>query len=536
MFNEIKSFDTRPLIKIIEKGQDWILDRLFTYATKFNFVKYTSTLKEAWRISIEGLTEPLIEALKQTNKVPDFGPDEDFMKDSIASFGILEAQRHRDRGVTLGMFLGLIKYYKQSYIDLIIESGFERQYEDYCRLYIDRFFDRVELGFSTEWVSKPQEQLIQDLQDTNRRMTNEKNKYLTFFESLPNPAIFINLHNKIENINNSGSKIFGFSKVPGALYYSEIKDNTIPLWMKDELNKFITEDLEEFNYEKSIETNIGPRYFNIMMKKMLDVSSKFSGVIIILNDLTKRIEAEQKLKESEKRYRRAYDQANMFKDIIIHDINNILQIIQSSGELYSSCRNEPEDLKEIDNLLEMIKKAVERGVALVSNARKLSQLEDARMSIQSMEMFNILHESINTLKLNFKDQNINVKIQTYSDHITINANELLTDVFDNILVNAVKYSENTTIEIKIIISKEQEENESFIKMEFRDNGQGIPDFIKEAIFQKGSKHKSGKGLGFGLSLVMRILESYGGKIWVEDRVIGDHTQGSNFVLLLPEAM
>lgn len=43
-----------------------------------------------------------------------------------------------------------------------------------------------------------------------------------------------------------------------------------------------------------------------------------------------------------------------------------------------------------------------------------------------------------------------------------------------------------------------------------------------------------KGMGFGLSIVKKILKSYNGQIWVENKVEGDYTQGSNFVLLIPE--
>ena len=38
----------------------------------------------------------------------------------------------------------------------------------------------------------------------------------------------------------------------------------------------------------------------------------------------------------------------------------------------------------------------------------------------------------------------------------------------------------------------------------------------------------------GLSLVKRIIESYEGEIWVEDRIIGDHSKGSNFIILIPQ--
>ena len=59
---------------------------------------------------------------------------------------------------------------------------------------------------------------------------------------------------------------------------------------------------------------------------------------------------------------------------------------------------------------------------------------------------------------------------------------------------------------------------------------------KEFIFETYGKKKDSKGLGFGLSLVKKIIEIYKGKVWVEDAVQGDYTQGSNFVLEIPEAI
>ena len=42
-------------------------------------------------------------------------------------------------------------------------------------------------------------------------------------------------------------------------------------------------------------------------------------------------------------------------------------------------------------------------------------------------------------------------------------------------------------------------------------------------------------LGLGLSLVKKIIETYNGQIWVENRIEGDHPKGRNFVILLQEA-
>ena len=75
----------------------------------------------------------------------------------------------------------------------------------------------------------------------------------------------------------------------------------------------------------------------------------------------------------------------------------------------------------------------------------------------------------------------------------------------------------------------------YFKIEFSDNGIGVPDDRKKVIFQRGNRELKGtKGMGIGLSLVKKILEIYEGKIWVEDKIEGDYTKGSNFIVLLPE--
>jgi len=50
------------------------------------------------------------------------------------------------------------------------------------------------------------------------------------------------------------------------------------------------------------------------------------------------------------------------------------------------------------------------------------------------------------------------------------------------------------------------------------------------IFKRGNRELKGSK---GLSLVKKILKNYKGKIWVEDKVKGDYSKGSKFVLLIP---
>ncbi len=66
---------------------------------------------------------------------------------------------------------------------------------------------------------------------------------------------------------------------------------------------------------------------------------------------------------------------------------------------------------------------------------------------------------------------------------------------------------------------------------------GITESRKKYIFQeKYKKENNSKGMGFGLTLVKKIIKSYNGKIWVEDRIKGDYSKGSNLIILIPEAI
>ncbi len=65
----------------------------------------------------------------------------------------------------------------------------------------------------------------------------------------------------------------------------------------------------------------------------------------------------------------------------------------------------------------------------------------------------------------------------------------------------------------------------------------MEDDRKKKIFKRGSfKTKNVLGMGLGLSLVKEIIKKYGGKIWVEDRIKGNYSKGSNFVILIPEVL
>jgi signal transduction histidine kinase len=115
----------------------------------------------------------------------------------------------------------------------------------------------------------------------------------------------------------------------------------------------------------------------------------------------------------------------------------------------------------------------------------------------------------------------------------VNANELLYDLFSNLVGNAIKHSKAHPI-IDINIKSANESGRDYYRVTIDDQGPGIPDELKAIIFErKLTGDIKSKGSGIGLLMAKTLTDSYKGRIWVEDRIPGDSAKGSRFVVMLP---
>ncbi len=243
------------------------------------------------------------------------------------------------------------------------------------------------------------------------------------------------------------------------------------------------------------------------------------------------------LETSESKFRKAYEQAEFYKDLFVHDMSNVLTTLQMSTDFYFQHSESPEKGRESNKLKEIIKMQLNNGKRLISNVRTMSKLEEgAKNTLEDIEVREYI-EKARTVTLNsFPERTITIVIQNPDKTVKVRANDLLLDVFENLLNNAVKYNDNPAIGIFVQVSEEQEEGTDRVKIEFIDNGIGVSDAQKPYIFQRGNdERKGGKGMGIGLSLVKKIIESYNGHIWVEDKLKGEYTKGSKFIVLIPKA-
>ena len=131
-------------------------------------------------------------------------------------------------------------------------------------------------------------------------MNPEREKYLTIFETIPNPAFILDVENRVDDINNAAFDLFHDVLPAGVSYYGKAQIGEILPWLKEALEAFVGGEDLETTFEKDVETQKGLIHFQIKLKRMLDIYEKFVGTIVILNDISY-------LKQAERTVARARD-------------------------------------------------------------------------------------------------------------------------------------------------------------------------------------------------------------------------------------
>ncbi len=237
-------------------------------------------------------------------------------------------------------------------------------------------------------------------------------------------------------------------------------------------------------------------------------------------DITGRKRAEEELANAKAR-------AELYLDLMGHDINNMHQIALGYLELARDMQADADGREFLDRPIEVL----QRSARLIKNVRKLQKLHDEVFQIEPVDVARVLAD----LQQEFggvSNKSITLNLNACK-HCHVQANELLNDVFSNLVSNAIKHTgDHADIIIDLDVVKDQ--GQRYYRIFVEDDGPGIPDEFKGKIFNRLLKGtEKAKGMGLGLYLVKSLVGSFDGRVWVEDRVPGDHSKGAKFVVMLP---
>lgn len=207
--------------------------------------------------------------------------------------------------------------------------------------------------------------------------------------------------------------------------------------------------------------------------------------ITSLRSQAKREQAERELKE-------AKAQSEMYLDLMGHDINNMNQIALGFLELAIDTLALDDSARE---LITRPLEALESSTNLISNVRRLQVAKNGSLQLHAMEVGQTLDEVIPRF-LNIAGREITIH-KKYECECYVMANSLLDDVFSNIIGNAIKHSKGA-LTITINVTNRFINNKKFCQIGIEDNGPGIPDELKNTLFNRfrsETRRASGKGLG-----------------------------------------
>jgi signal transduction histidine kinase len=258
------------------------------------------------------------------------------------------------------------------------------------------------------------------------------------------------------------------------------------------------------------------------------------GGDIWYNGMVARIAAVRDISERKTAERRQIEERNraeLYIDIFGHDINNLNQGIVIPMDLLQRMGGLPEAS------LRLIESARRQSIAIsriVLRVQELSRLRDASLSPSTVDIASIMATAASQVRQSHPDREVRVTIGPADGEVLVRGHDLLLNVFLNILENAVKYDKHEPV--VIAITARVSEDGSRWRVSVADRGPGIPDGMKHFIFNRvdqgaGTYRRS----GLGLLIVSEILKGLGGAVWVEDRVEGDPSQGSVFVVELSRA-
>ncbi len=240
--------------------------------------------------------------------------------------------------------------------------------------------------------------------------------------------------------------------------------------------------------------------------------------------------ARQELASSLAREEKAMRQAKLLQDIIAHDIVNYNQIIKLHIELLGDLPSS-EDGGELKTGLRTMMSAVDGSTSLLERVRKLGKiLTDKGMKLSSKSIPDSIGSSFSLIAKANPSKKIRNELSSPGGLIQVSADDFLDEIFTNLYSNSVRYTDSDEVNLATTV----EDAGEFWLIRVSDQGRGIPDEAKYRVFERYSGSARGNGLGMSIVHAL-VVERYGGKIKVRDRLEGDYTKGTSVEVWLPKA-
>ncbi len=272
------------------------------------------------------------------------------------------------------------------------------------------------------------------------------------------------------------------------------------------------EYLEELKAEKEYIEDIFRVFDHEGILKIMELrisaikkNDQLIAMVLLFKDITEKVHLEER--------------DILLYSLVRHDLKNKILVAQGYLDLLMESHSIDE---EGSKFAEKAYNGINDGVKLLQKVKKIRDIDLAEEIVEE-DIYHIINSSMD--KYMDLAEEKGVVIDMGLKHISVKGGPLLEELFSNLIYNALVHSKCE----KLKISVSEEEDHAVVTVE--DDGKGVPDYIRDELFDIGVKGSGSHGSGLGLNIVKRIAERYGGSIDFDDLEDG----GTKFVVRLRKA-
>ena len=360
------------------------------------------------------------------------------------------------------------------------------------------------VGLALEEISSRQQQL-------DREAAKRASEQSAIFSAMQDGLLVLDGERRIALFNHTFQKLFG------------LDEDSVGIPLLEVVREATIEELisETFRKRKPShgEITIADRHWQVSAEPMQPSNGARIGAVVLLHDITA--------------LKRADEMRRDFVANVSHELRTPLSILRGYIETMLDDPKMPRG--ETARILEVMDQHSKRLGLLANDLLTLAQLESGSSSLQwsEIDLLRFLSDLVRDWKKKFAAKGLEAVVDVSDDCSIIRGDEeRLREVFDNLLDNAVKYSNRNGI-----VRLDAMRRDGEIILSVGDGGVGISQEDLSRVFERFYRADKARGCelggtGLGLSIVKHIAQLHGGRVEADSEL----GKGTTIRVILPNAI